>query len=147
MLQILLGYLLNAVCLEHVKHYFRGNWNISHTFNPAHCMCVLHALWGQILPQGQRRNVQGKDRNVVPGWHFPARKDAPVPSALLRNPHSPFPPPPAHQPGVLMPSLSLHLSASFLLSKLDPNLPWATGYQVTGYYFSSLQHMACQSGH
>lgn len=146
MLQILLGYLLNAVCLEHVKHYFRGNWNISHTFNPAYCMCALHALWGQILPQGHSRNVQGRHREVVPGWHFAARKDAPVPSAsqgTLIPPSST----PGTRPGVLTASLSLHLSAPLLLSKLDPNLPWATGYQVTGYYFSSLQHIACQSSH
>lgn len=107
-------------------------------------MGVLHALWGQTLPQAHSLNIPAEDRQVLSAGRFPARRDALVPGALPGKRDSS---PPSPHLGLLIAKVSLHPSAAFLLNKLDPNLLWASGYQVTGYYFSSLQHIACQSSH
>lgn len=72
------GYLLNARCLEHVKHYFRGNWNISHTFTPrAACVHCMHR--GQALPPAPR---WAPGLNLERFWQrkFPWEHKSPAPS-------------------------------------------------------------------
>lgn len=153
----------NRICFKYclgicLMHYVWNMLNIIlkvietfHTHSPcAPYVCIACTLGADLAPSAQPEHPGWGLRGSVRGsgislpaeepwcpWHT---QGSIIPLILY---------PAGTWPGVLMALGSLHLSAKFffLLNKLDPNLLWATGFQVTAYYFSSLQHIACQSSH
>lgn len=140
-----------GICLmQYVWNMLNIILEVIETFH-THSPCVLYVCTactlGPNLAPSTQPEYPGTEKFCQPGislwcpemlWSPGLSQGSRIPLLLC---------PVAHHLGLLIAPVSLHLPASFLLNKLDPNLLWVTRYQVTGYYFSSLQHIACQSGH
>lgn len=144
-------YCLGICLMQYVWNMLNIILEVIETFH-THSPCVLYVCTECALGPNPAPGTQPE----YPGWGlrgsvslaFPCLQSCSGPHGSPKE--AQFLPsftPLAHDQGVFIALVSLHLSALFLLNKLDPNLLQATGYQVTGYYFSSFQHIACQSGH